>query len=340
VELAFTPPAVSGPLGDRFAFLHGSDKQRTVLTSQGPGNVSHSGVTDVMKLGGGLHQIKEFHVTRNYFRRQTRFALDAYDCLFNIVSDPDINPETLAVMSRILRPYRGRVINHPAAVALTGRDRMSRRLAGMAGINAPVTVRLAFANERAFRAAIGRSALAFPAIVRLTGTHNGQLTGPFANPEALLAGLERGRHYYLTSFVPYQNRDGLYRKVRFFFFGSRIVLRHLVISDHWNVHVRDRERIMFGRPDLLAEEKAAVAGGVDALAPAVQERLHAIRERVGIDFFGLDCSISDDGALTVFEANPAMRFFAAKEDPRVDYLEPAYARGREAFRALVAGAGG
>jgi hypothetical protein len=340
VELEFSLPPPPSPLGDRFAFLHGSDAQRTLLTPRGSGDIGHIGVTDVMKLGGGLHQIKEFHVTRNYFRRQTRFALDEYDCLFNIVSDPDINPETLAVMSRILRPYKGRLINGPRKVALAGRDTMSRQLGGMAGITAPVTVRLPFANERAVRMAIERSGLAFPAIVRLAGAHNGRMLGPFPDLEALLPHLRRGRTHYLTSFAPYRARDGLYRKYRFFFFGPRIVLRHLVLSDHWNVHVRDRARIMFDRPELLALERAAVEGGVEALPPAVRGRLEAIGERVDLDFFGLDCSISDGGEIIVFEANPAMRFFSAKDDPRVDYLEPAFARGRAAFRALVAGDAG
>lgn len=333
------PFSLASPFGEKFAYLHGSDAETERLTAQRR-QTHHKGTTDVMQLSGMLHQLKEFHVTRNYFRRPARFDLDKYDCLFNIVSDPDTNADTLRLMSRILRDYKGRVINDPTTIAGATRDAISRRLAGIPGVIAPLTIRLPFVNERSFRAAVAASGLALPVIAREVGTHNGRVLGLFDTLDALIPALQRRTRYYLTQFARYASgRDGHYRKYRFFFFGRCGVLRHLVISDRWNVHVSDRARLMHDRPALLDEERQAIANGMEGLAPIVRKGLEAIRQRVAIDYFGLDCSISDDGEITCFEATPAMSFFPRKEDVLIDYIGPAYQRGREAFRALVAGEG-
>ena len=37
--------------------------------------------------------------------------------------------------------------------------------------------------------------------------------------------------------------------------------------------------------------------------------MRAIKEVIGLDLFGVDCSLLDDGTMLVFEANASMRFF-------------------------------
>src|SRR5688572_27947592 len=48
--------------------------------------------------------------------------LAAFDCVLNLVSEPEYSPKTLEALSLLLRGYSGRVINRPEAVLRTSRD--------------------------------------------------------------------------------------------------------------------------------------------------------------------------------------------------------------------------
>ena len=93
-----------------------------------------------------------------------------------------------------------------------------------------------------------------------------------------------------------------------FFFGRQRVFRHKLMSDSWNVHGKDRERIMGDRPDLIEEEVALFATPEGAFPPEIGRTLDAVRDRMGLDFFGVDFGIAPDGRVLLFEANATMNF--------------------------------
>jgi hypothetical protein len=155
--------------------------------------------------------------------------------------------------------------------------------------------------------------------------------------DSLIGKLKPGTEYYLTSFVDYRSSDGLFRKIRFFFIGDRIIIRHQLVSDHWNVHGADRDRFMSHRPTLLDDERRLIEAGIEQLPPITRTALAGIRRAIGLDFFGLDCSLLADGRLILFEANATMNFLhPSLEDPRFPHLRQSITLGREAFKALLA----
>ena len=120
-------------------------------------------------------------------------------------------------------------------------------------------------------------------------------------------------------------------------------MRHLLVSDGWNVHAADRARFMAPRPALVAEEKDAIDYGMQAFPHPVRAGLAAIGAAVGLDFFGVDCALSDEG-VTLFEANATMNFFPLARAPQFAYLGTALARAaagvrRAADRGLEEGSG-
>lgn len=275
-----------------------------------------------------------FIQVQNHLRKSGRLDLGGYDCVFNGVTNPDTNPRVLAAMEKKLRPYRGRVINHPTTVLRSGRDSISRRLRGIPGLHAPPAVRFSGGPRRGIEAAIRKAGVTFPAILRVAGAHLGDATLLVQRPEDL-PDLKPGRDYYLISFVDYRSHDGLYRKTRFFFLGDEIVIRDQFISEHWNVQPAARRGFMAGRPDLVEEERRLIAAGFDSFPASVPAILEAVRARVGLDFFGLDCGFLSDETLVLFEANACMNFSPASERPPFGYLHTRVELGRAGFRSLV-----
>ena len=62
--------------------------------------------------------------------------------------------------------------------------------------------------------------------------------------------------------------------------------------------------------------------------------LHAIRDAMGLDFFGVDCALDRAGNLVVFEANATMLVHADTGD--FAYKNPYVRRIKTAFTALLA----
>jgi hypothetical protein len=109
----------------------------------------------------------------------------------------------------------------------------------------------------------------------------------------------------------------------------------MLASDHWNIHARDRRRFMVGRPELIAEEKALFEDPENAFSPAITEVLQAVRDRMPLDFFGMDFGIAHDGRVVLFEANATMNFFPFLRDPELAHVLRCGPPAVNAFRNLV-----
>lgn len=315
------------------AYLVGTD--RDVRIEPGEADLATTGCTDFFKLRTrDPRGYARLHVPPGFFRQSVRYDLSRYDPLLNLVTDPDQNPRVLANLVRLLGPYRGRVINPPGLVLRSTRDRIARACAGTPHVVAPRTLRIASAKPR--EGARLAADFPFPAILRLAGTHTGKVLGLVEDEDRLAALLVEGKDHFLTEFVDFRSADGLYRKYRFVFIGGEIVMRHLLVSDDWNVHAADRKRFMRERPALIAEEKDAIDYGMQAFPHPVRAGLAAIGDAVGLDFFGVDCALGPEGVI-LFEANATMNFFPLSEDPRFAYLGRALTRAQSAFDRLLFG---
>lgn len=297
--------------------------------------VDNQGSTDLYHVRERkLDQWRRLLIPRNYLRLEPKYNFANFDILLNLITDPDQNPVTLKLLEKVLRGYKGRLLNSPGAVATTTRDQIARALAGIDGLVVPKVAR--FAGKAAVASnAIAKTGCTFPAILRSIGTHSGQILGVVANPQDVARRIEPDRAYFLTQFVDARSPDGLYRKLRVFFIGKQQIIRHLLISDHWNVHSPARDDFMAARPALIEEERTVVEGGVGALPQRTQAILNEIRARIKLDFFGADLALREDGSLILFEANPTMNFFPFSEDPQFAPLEIARGRAAEAFGEML-----
>ncbi|WP_442678354.1 hypothetical protein ACSBM8_12565 [Sphingomonas sp. ASY06-1R] len=291
-----------------------------------------------------LHRVRErsldrwlrLQIPRNYLRLAGKHNFANFHILLNLITDADQNPETLAVLEKILKGYKGRLLNKPAAVAKTTRDQVARTLAGIEGLFVPRVARFV-GKERVALSAIERVGVRFPAILRSTGTHSGEILGLVDSAQDALRQIVPTTTYFLTEYIDTRSPDDLYRKMRIFFIGERQIIRHLLISDQWNVHASARARFMAGRPALVMEERQCVEDGVDALPERTRQALRQIQARMNLDFFGADLALREDGELVLFEANPTMNFFPFSADPQFAALTVARDRAADAFGAMLYG---
>lgn len=294
-----------------------------------------AGNSDVYMLLPEDLAFEQINLSKQFLRQRGRPDLSRYERVLNLVTDPDQHGQTLETLRKLLRGYRGTVINHPDAVMRSTRDQVAKRLAGVEGLHVPSAVRLRNSRPGAAAAAAERAGLAFPAILRRAGTHGGNIVGRVENLDELRAGLAEPGDYLLTEFVDFRSPDGLYRKYRLWSFGGRVVLRHMLTSDNWNVHVSERVRFMLDRPRLIDEEIRLLARHEGDFPEAIQVMFQAVQDRMGLDFFGMDFGIDRDGQAVLFEANATMSFFPLVAHPRFAYLEKILAPARQAFQSML-----
>ena len=228
--------------------------------------------------------------------------------VFNEITDPDSHVEALRRCESFCDQLGVPVINHPAAIRQTTRDRVATLLQGIPGVTMPATVRCAPKSPDEIYAVMKRENLEYPVIVRLAGVHGGVssvLITSNRDRDKLHVYPFDGRDFYLTQFVDYQDPDGLYRKYRLVIVGNQLLIRHALISDQWMVHASSKE-FARQRPELWAERERRVASFETETEPKIQQQIRQITQRIKLDYFGIDCNIDNDGKMLIFEVNANM----------------------------------
>jgi len=225
----------------------------------------------------------------------------------NFLADADLYPYALRQAVAFVRKLQVPCFNHPAAVLATTRDGVCQRLSGVPGLHVPVTVRTRADTTAQLRLAMEQAGIAFPVLVRMTGDHGGVSTALVRHAgdwDAINPLPWGGRDVYLTQFVDYRDADGHYRKTRLVVAGDTILTRHLIISNEWMVH--RKERI----PGSEEEERAWLEGFATVAVPKIRATVLEMARRLGLDYFGIDASLRPDGRLLLFEANACMNVLA------------------------------
>jgi len=297
------------------------------------GGYQLGGSSDIYKLLPAGLALDQVNLSKQFLKKQDPTEPGRYACVLNLVTDPDLHPRTLERARRLLRGYRGRVINRPEDVLKTTRDQVAKRLAGIDGLHVPKVVRLRPGKPEHAARLVERAGLQFPLILRQAGTHTGKIVGLVAGMEELLSALasSQGDHF-ATEYVDLRGADGLYRKYRVYFFGDRIVYRNLYVSDQWNVHSADHRRCLAARPELIPQLEAMFTRPEGNFPNSILRMFSSARERMPLDFFGMDFGLRPDGQAVLFEANATMSFFPSWEDIQFRFcLPPAQA----AFRRML-----
>jgi tetratricopeptide (TPR) repeat protein len=257
------------------------------------------------------------------------------DVVLNLVADVDQSraalDTALALCDRLDTP----VINHPRRILQTGRDTVARLLHDLPGCLVPMTRRCTGAALQREAAGPWRKTGGSPCLLRPAGSHGGQdcirLEGEAQADAAALAAVDPTTAYYLTPFVDFRSADGFYRKYRWMFVGDQLLPYHLAIDSRWKIHHLTTE--MARHAWMQDEERRFLTHPEAVFGPAARAALAAIGQRIGLDYFGIDCALLTDGRVLVFEVNACM--LVHENHGPFTYKAGPVKRIREAFDTLL-----
>lgn len=251
--------------------------------------------------------------------------------LVNHIGDPDTCAEGLRRCEALRRSTGVPCFNLPERVLRTSRDGVAEQLHGVAGVHMPRTLRVEPKRPSDLTDAAADAGLRYPLIVRIAGDHGGRSMVRMDSADDLdpLFSIPwGGRTVYLTEFVDFADPDGYYRKMRLVVVGDDFFVRHRVRGEQWKLHVADRGAAS------VDEERGFLESFESDLKPRLEPVIAAIRERLGLDYFGIDCSLRPDGSLLIFEANVCMKILH-NSFPSPNVWDAPIARIEQALVALL-----
>jgi tetratricopeptide (TPR) repeat protein len=251
------------------------------------------------------------------------------DVVVNLVSDADQGAAVLPLAMDIARSLGKPVVNDPARIQNTTRDATARALADVEGCRVPRTIRIA-----AGEGLPDGLELAFPLLARQAGMHGGDVFEKLDDVAALVAFLAAHADHdrYVIDYIDYRSADGLFRKYRFLFVGEEILPYHLAIGDGWKLHRDSTE--MVHHAWMQDEEERFLRAPEQVFGVPHYQALRIIRDRIGLDYFGIDCGLDPDGHLVVFEVNASM--LVHDQNPEFPYKDLYIRRIKVAFDGMLA----
>ncbi|MBS0639661.1 MAG: RimK family alpha-L-glutamate ligase [Proteobacteria bacterium] len=232
-----------------------------------------------------------------------------HDVAFFAVSEA--GPDLLHRLQQLYAMWPRPVLNDPAYLPGLARDTLAHALADAPGICSPNAVLVE--RDDLDRYVRGRRPIPgfaappdmYPCLIRPSKSHAGHGLSHLSCDADLYAYLRlaQASHFYLTEFEDYRDTDNFYRKLRVAFIDRRPYLCHMAISHHWMVHYLNAG--MTESAAKRAMEAEAMASFDTGFARRHAAAFAALHERLGFDYYAIDCAETRDGRLLVFEADTA-----------------------------------
>jgi glutathione synthase/RimK-type ligase-like ATP-grasp enzyme len=264
-------------------------------------------------------------------------ALPDHDVAIVIASDSEDCRDALRKMDRAATRWRRPLLNPPLRVGNLDRDKLHRVLDGIAGVEIPATT--AVRREQLSSSADvfhGIAAdLAFPVIVRPRGSHAGAGLAKLDDHEAIKRYLDARpeQEFFIARFVDYSNLDGLFRKYRIVFIDGRPYACHMAIADRWDIWYLNAG--MSASASKRLEEQTFMRTFDIAFARRHATALAGIVDRIGLDYFTVDCAETRNGSLLIFEADNTAIVHDMDPPDIFPYKAPQMRKVFDAFAAML-----
>lgn len=268
-------------------------------------------------------------------------ALPDHDVLFVAIGESDENIPLLQELGNAIPSWPRPVLNMPERIALLSRDSACALLKSAPGVVMPDTARI----SRQIMEQIGRAELSptavladgkFPLIVRPVDSHAGKGLAKLDTPADIadyLLAMPQGE-FYISRFVDYRGADGLFRKYRIVLIEGRPFVCHVGVSNHWMIHYLNAG--MAESAEKRAEEAHFMESFDEDFALRHAAAFRAIYERMGLDYLGIDCGVTADGSLLIFEVDSNMIVHAIDPVEVFPYKQPQMHKVFSAFREMLA----
>jgi glutathione synthase/RimK-type ligase-like ATP-grasp enzyme len=263
--------------------------------------------------------------------------LPDHDVAVVIASDSDQCREALRKIDRAAPRWPRPLLNPPRLVGNLDRDKLHRLLSGIEGLDIPVTAAATRAQlqELALSDADFAADFEFPIIVRPLGSHAGAGLARIDDRAAIgryLAGRPEPE-FFVSRFVDYAGDDGLFRKYRIVIVDGRPYACHMAIADRWDIWYLNAG-MAFSESKRREEENFMRTFDQD-FAARHHRALAAMIERIGLDYFTVDCAENRRGELLIFEADNTAVVHNMDSPELFPYKAPQMCLIFEAFAAML-----
>ncbi len=262
-----------------------------------------------------------------------------HDVVLVAMGDSDENRPMLAALENVLANWPKPVINAPKLIPATDRSVASVLLSDAPGVIIPPTLYVGRGVLQEI--ADGEVRLAdlvegcdFPIILRPVGSQGGRDLEKFECPQEIAPYLEKvaDPEFFLSRFIDYSGKDGLFRKYRVAMIDGVPFACHMGVSSNWMVHYVNAG--MYEDAAKRAEEARFMADFND-FARRHREALAAIHERNRLDYFCIDCAETADDQLLIFEADHCMVVHAMDPEDLFPYKQIHMLKVKNAFREYL-----
>ena len=234
--------------------------------------------------------------------------LPDHDVAIVIASDSEDCRDALRKIDAAAPRWPRPLLNPPALVGSLDRDKLHRLLEGIEGLAIPPTLvvtreRLAEVTRSADMLADIATDLAFPIILRPRGSHAGNGLARIDDAPALARYLDDHADdlFFISRFIDYSSADGAFRKYRVVFVDGRAYACHMAIAERWDIWYLNAGMMQSAAKRL--EEETFMRTFDIGFGRRHQSALTAMADRIGLDYFTVDCAETKDGSLLIFEAD-------------------------------------
>jgi hypothetical protein len=266
--------------------------------------------------------------------------LPDHDIAIVIASDSEECRDALRIIDQAAACWPRPMLNPPRRVANLDRDKLHNLLRGIKGLDIPATesvtrAQLSDASRSDLPIEDVAAELRFPLIVRPRGSHAGVGLAKIDGPDAIDRYLaERPeQEFFVSRFVDYANDDGLFRKYRVVVIDGRPYACHMAIADRWDIWYLNANMAFSASKRL--EEEGFMRDFDTGFAARHQAALAAMAERVGLDYFTVDCAENKRGQLLIFEADNTAVVHNMDSPELFPYKPPQMRKIFDAFAAML-----
>jgi hypothetical protein len=266
--------------------------------------------------------------------------LPDHDVAIVIASDSEDCRDALRKIDQAASRWPRPLLNPPEFVCNLDRDKLHRLLDGIDGLEIPATIgvereQLSQASRSAAALAGIAADLAFPVIVRPRGSHAGVGLAKVDDAAAMARYLE-GRQepqFFISRFVDYSGSDGLFRKYRVVFVDGRPYACHMAIAERWDIWYLNAGMSESAAKRL--EEETFMRTFDIGFARRHATALAGMADRIGLDYFTVDCAETKSGSLLIFEADNTAVVHNMDPPDVFPYKPPQMRKIFEAFAAML-----
>jgi hypothetical protein len=262
-----------------------------------------------------------------------------HDVLYVGICEADENRALLTTLDHMLIGWPKPIINAPRNIPTTGREAASRLLQIAPGVVIPPTLQAPRAVV--LDVAAGNAPLSnqfaecdYPIIIRPVGSHAGRDLARIMNVDELAAYLAKvnAEEFFLSPFIDYSGKDGLFRKFRVVLVDGKPFASHMGVSSNWMIHYVNAGMYEDAKK---REEEAAFMEHFDNFALRHRAALDAIYQRTKLDYVCIDCAETQDGQLLIFEIDHTMVVHAMDPEQLFPYKQFHMLKVKNAFREYL-----